>query len=47
MRRLLADHEGVDVEGRDGEGFTTMELAKASGEDEMLQWLRGLLYRHE
>ena len=45
--RLLADHEGVDVEGRDEEGFTTMELAKASGEDEMLQWLRGRLYRHE
>ena len=44
---LLADHDGVDVEGRDGEGFTTMELAKASGDDEMLQWLRGRLYRHE
>ena len=45
--RLLAGHEGVDVEGRDGEGYTTMELAKASGDDEMQQWLRGRLYGHE
>lgn len=45
--RLLADHDGVDVEGRDGEGNITMELAKASGDDEMLQWLRGRLYRHQ
>lgn len=42
----LLDH-GIDLEGRDGEGHTVMQLAKTSGSDDMLQWLRGLMYQHE
>ncbi|KAL8672148.1 MAG: hypothetical protein Q9168_003371 [Polycauliona sp. 1 TL-2023] len=40
---LLSDH-GVDLEGRDDEGRTVLELAEGSGNDELLSWIQDRLY---
>lgn len=46
VARLLYKH-GVDLEGRNEQRETVMELAKASGDDEMLEWLRQLMYHSD
>lgn len=41
---LLSKHK-VDLEGRNEQGMTVIELAEASGNDELLDWLRRQIFR--
>ena len=43
---LLSEHK-VDLEGRNEQGKTVIELAEASGNDELLEWLRRQIFRSD
>ncbi|KAL8797401.1 MAG: hypothetical protein Q9195_000556 [Heterodermia aff. obscurata] len=43
-KKLLAFGEGVDLEGRNKEGQSVVELARLSGDDDMAQWVREVMY---
>ena len=45
VAKTLISHEEVDLEARNARGQTIVELANASGDAVLVEWLRKLLYR--
>ena len=43
-KKLLGFGKGVDLEARDKQGQTVVELARASGDDDVAQWVREVMY---
>ena len=43
-KKLLGFGKGVDLEARNKQGQTVVELARASGDDDVVQWVREAMY---
>ena len=43
-KKVLGFGKGVDLEGRNKQRQTVVELARASGDDEVVQWVREVMY---